>query len=140
VHDQWVILSGGMALGAAIACLVVFFLNRFDIFNVKVLGSAVSTIAGGFIAASLDSYKGYAWSGYGIGLCLLFLFFIVSGNLNVIAPVPGPSDDPRLKMLDELRIRFRNNVISYSEYKELKGTILAEIKSCPAKPLQSDGI
>ena len=124
------IFLAGFALGTAIACLVAFFLNRFDVFNAKVLGSVVSIIAGGVVTAFLSEGKQFAWAGYCCGLGVVLILFVGSGKLAISRG--GAMNDPRLKMLDELQERRSHYAIDNDEYKATKEAILAEIKKNPA--------
>ena len=123
------LFAGGATLGAAIACLVAFFLGRFTVFNSKVLGSVVSIVAGGVVTSFLGPGKDYAWVGYCLGLAGLLLFFVFSGDLNVTL---NDCPDPRIKLLDVLTERRRRDVITGDDYKALKDSVLADLREHPA--------
>ena len=129
-------LIGGAALGGSIAFLVAFFLNRFDVFNTKALGSVVSVIAGGVVTAFLGvskqaSWVGYAWVGYCCGLFVVLLFLVTFDQLVISSPVAKSGEDPRLKMLDELRERYLRDVIDKTQFEAAKAEILAGIGTHP---------
>jgi len=129
---------GGLGLGIAIAWLVIYFLDRFKIFDVKILGSVVFVIAGGTVTAFLRTNgansPAYAWVGYCVGLFVGVLFFGVMGAGR--SQMQVASKDPRVQLLDELHARYARDTLSLSEYTEAKGRILDDIKKNPA--LQTD--
>ena len=135
---------GGGGLGVAIAWPVVYFLDRFDVFNAKVLGAVVSVIAGGTITTFLGTRgitsKVFPWGGYCLGLFFGVLAFGVSGFGRRLASQPAQNEaepksqskDPRLRMLDELHSRYKNNVVDVTEYSRAKQKILSDIEKDPA--------
>jgi hypothetical protein len=123
------LFGGGATLGAAMACLVAFFLGRFTVFNSKVLGSVVSVVAGGVVTSFLNVGREYAWVGYCFGLAGLLLFFVFSGDLNVTL---NDCPDPRIKLLDVLTERRRRDEVTEDDYKTLKESVLADLREHPA--------
>jgi len=140
--DRPLILLAGAFLGLAIACLVTFFLNRFEVFNAKVLASVVSVIAGAVVTAFLGFGKTQAWVGYCMGLGGCLYMFVVLGKLRVERPDDSTSNteeraredtkDPRLEMLDELKIRRQSGALSDLHYWDLQRAIVDDIRKDPA--------
>jgi hypothetical protein len=119
----------------------VFFLHRFTVFNVQVLASVVSVVAGGVITVFLGmigaSEKLYSWVGYCVGLALGVIAFGVlkvgaQPELKSINTRSEPeSKDPRLQMLDELHERYSSSKISFQEFHVAKQGILSQIGKDP---------
>src|SRR5271157_3777168 len=121
------ICLAGMALGAAIGWIVIFFLHRFKVFNAQVLGAVVSVVAGGTVVTFLGTIgseaKLWAWIGYCMGLCFGVVIFSRQG----VGEMQSESRDPRLKMIDDLHSRYVHSKLSREQYEEAKGKILAAI-------------
>lgn len=85
----------------------------------------------------------YAWVGYCLGLLIGIVLFGVlgigrhymsgsdGGPSRTISKLPEPSDDPRLKMIDELHSRYMADKITLNEFSEAKQKILDSIQNKP---------